>query len=329
MRGLALIDENNWGWAAAAKMNLSVGEQHTGAVYGVLRRLREVMHVSPRYAPMFLADGKSWRYDVMEGYKISREKEAVSKQEKLIAGIRESWGSQKKLLRKAVELLGVSRMFAFNMEADDLASIIVRHSAKKRAILLFSGDKDWIQLVRPNVAWVDLINNRRIGSKTFAEKNHSTESVGVGFERAGEWIGLKNPRQWSDVKCLMGDPSDEISGVGGIGEKGALELVATYGSVSTFLNRVLERSIDVEKLPKKFRDFANAETKHDIYYRNDMLMNLEYPKIPAPNGLKISNPELDREGFKEFCREWLFQSLLTDFDQWIQPFERNNNGPTA
>ena len=329
MRGLALIDEANLLFAAAAKTNLSVGEQQTGAVYAVLRRLREITGGSPRYAPMFLADGKSWRFDVMETYKGSRDKEPVTKQEKLLAEIRKAVVSQKALLKQAIELLGVARMYAYNMEADDLASIVVRNQAHKRAILLISGDKDWIQLVRPNVAWIDLIKNRRIGSKSFGERNPSTESVGIGFERDGKWITLSNPRQWSDVKCLMGDPSDEVGGVGGIGEKGAIELVATYGSVPDFFNMVLERSIDVGKLPKKFKDFADTETKHNIYYRNDMLMNLEHSKIPKPLNLTISNPKLDREGFKEFCREWLFQSILSDFDEWIEPFERNSNGPTA
>jgi hypothetical protein len=52
-----------------------------------------------------------------------------------------------------------------------------------------------------------------------------------------------------------------------------------------------------------------------------MLMNLDSRLAPKPNGLTLSSPKLDKEGFREFCSAWMFQSILTDFDNWIEPFE--------
>lgn len=327
--GLALWDESNHAFAAQSKMReLCVGSQKTGAVFGVMRRLHEQMSRMSGYRPVFLADGQSWRYKAFDDYKGSRDKPATTKQEREQVSIREDLKSQKPLIKQMLDLLGVPRMYAFNMEADDLAAIVTRSQAGKRPIALLSGDKDWIQLIRENVVWLDLIHDRRLGFKTFSQRNKSTESVGIGFERKGEWITLKHPQQWADVKALMGDTSDDIEGVGGIGEKGAVELVATYGSVADFSGMVMDKSIDVDTLPKKFRDFALAESKYEIYMRNDRLMNLHHPLVPKPEGMKLTKPKLDKAGFRDFCAEWCFQSVLTDFDRFIAPFEKND-APTA
>ena len=321
-KGLMLIDESNWGFAAASTKRLSVGEQDTHAVFGFIRRLRQIIAQFPILEPICLADGISWRYSAFADYKAGRDKPPETKQEILLAEVRKSFKSQKLLLIEALKLLGVRRMHALNMEADDLAAILVARYADSKRILMLTGDKDWLQLIRPSASWMDVIHERRIGFKTFAERTPSTEGVGLGFDRKGEWIGISRPDQWADVKCLMGDVSDEVPGVGGIGEKGAIELVRQYGSVYNFFNAVMDKSIDPKDLPKKFRDLALSEEKHDIFRRNEMLMNLETTRRPQPNGLTLSSPKLDKEGFRQFCTDWMFQSILTDFDNWVAPFER-------
>lgn len=319
--GFMLIDASNWGFAASSMKRLSVGDQDTQGAFGFIRRLRESVAQYPMLTPIILNDGISWRYDAYADYKGDRNKPAVTKNEIAQAEIRKSYKSQKKMINDAVDLLGVRRMFALNMEADDLAAITVRRYADKKRIVLMSGDKDWIQLVGKNVVWVDLINNRRIGFNTFGTKTPSTESVGIGFERkSGEWVGLTRPDQWAEVKSLQGDKSDSVTGVGGIGEKGAVEFIVKYGSVNNFFNGFLDKSIDPEKLPAKFREFAISEQKHDIYRRNMQLMDLNSSAIPVPNGLTLTKPSLDEAGFEAFCRKWMFQSILTGGSEWLAPF---------
>ena len=321
-KGLMLIDESNWGFAATATKRLSVGEQDTHAVFGFIRRLRDMVRQYPILEPIVLADGISWRYDAFAEYKGSRDKTPTTKNEIEQAEIRKSFRSQKRLIGEALKLLGVRRMAALNWEADDLAAFLVKRYAGKKRIMLLSGDKDWIQLVREGVTWMDLINDRRLGAKSFATQSATTEKIGIGFVRNGEWIGLKRPEQWADAKCLMGDKSDEIEGVGGIGAVGAIELLAQWGSVENFCNSVIDKTIDINKLPKKLADFASSEEKMIRFARNKMLMDLESPKIPAANGLTLTSPTFDRDGFETFCREWMFDSILTSFDTWVEPFER-------
>ena len=322
-RGLMLIDGSNWGFAAASTKRLSVGDQDTNAVFGFIRRLRESMNTYPMLAPICLSDGISWRYDAFAEYKGSRGKEPVTKTEIEQARVRTSYKSQVKMINQALELLGIRRMFALNLEADDLAAILCRKYSATKRIILMSGDKDWLQLVSPTVSWIDLINDRRIGIKTFGTKTLATEKVGLGFVRKDteEWIGISRPDQWADVKALMGDTSDEIGGVGGIGEKGAIELVREHGSVAGFLMGVNDKSIDVDSLSKKLRDFAQSDDKQHIFRRNAMLMDLNSPAIPEPNGLKIVHKPFDEEGFHRFCSDWMFQSILTDFEGWCEPFK--------
>ena len=130
---------------------------------------------------------------------------------------------------------------------------------------------------------------------------------------------MDTPRQWLEVKAIKGDISDEIGGVGGIGDKGAIELINTYGSVNTFNNSALEGTL--KDAPKKFRDFAEQTEKQDIFARNMNLMDLNSPNIPKPENLTITKGELNLAQFEKFCRALCFQSMLTDLKGWCEPFE--------
>lgn len=329
MKGFLLIDESNILFAASSTTQLSVGDQPTQGVFGFVRRLRDLVSQYPQLTPIVLSDGLSWRYKVFPEYKAMRQVVAATPAEKAQAEIRKSVQSQKALTREACDLLGVRRMMANNYEADDLAAMLVKRYGADRTVLLISGDKDWIQLVRPNVAWWDVIHDRRLTYQKFASNNEVTRSVGIGFEKNGQWIGLSRPEQWADVKCLMGDKSDEIGGVGGIGEKGAVELVAKWGSVANFMNAVIDKSVDLEKLPKKLRDFASSDEKMLIFHRNKILMDLESSQIPKPYDLMLTKPTFNHEGFQEFCQDWMFQSILTSFNKWVEPFKDSVNAAAA
>lgn len=301
--GYLVIDGNNIAYAANATRKLHVGDLETQGIYGFLRAIRAAIANYPMLKPIVLWDGRSWRYDAFPDYKAKREKAPETKSEQAMADNRASMREQKPFIRRALINLGVTQMVALNLEADDLAGIIVRrYQPEGKKILLISGDKDWIQLIGPGVGWMDPINDIRITASKLEEK-----------------LGVKTPRQWLEVKALMGDSSDEIPGVGGIGEKGAKELVMTYGSVTSFLNQAMDGSLP--ELPKKFRDFAESTDKQVIFHRNMKLMDLASPEIPAPLGLKVEKSTLDADAFAEFCEELIFRSITSDLNNWCEPFE--------
>jgi 5'-3' exonuclease len=126
------------------------------------------------------------------------------------------------------------------------------------------------------------------------------------------------------VKAIQGDVSDNVGGVGGIGEKGAIELINAYGSVTSFLNQVLvEKTVSYDSLPKKFKDLVDLQEKQEIFHRNMMLMDLNHPSVPKPTELVRNDGAFDPTAYEAFCREFLFKSMLTDLPGWMAPFNPN------
>ena len=321
--GYLLIDGSNVAHANAANKPLTVGDMETQAIYGFLRQLRPLVCRYPTLTPIVLWDGRSWRYDVYPDYKGTRDKKDSNRDyEQKSQAIRESCKKQIPHLKRGLEMLGVRQMHAMNLEADDLAGLLVkRWSGNGKKIVLISGDKDWIQLVRPGVAWRDMIreqvitfNNlsKELGYKKVLEKDAD------GIETKSEWIGVPSAYAWLEVKAMMGDTSDNLPGVGGIGEKGAIDLVNKFGSVTEFWNRA---NLENLKLPKKLKDFATDAEKIANFQRNMALMDLQSSRIPHPAGMTVKGDgKPDAQAFGAFCGEYLFQSILTDLDNWIEPF---------
>ncbi len=93
-----------------------------------------------------------------------------------------------------------------------------------------------------------------------------------------EWRGCPSPAAYLEVKALMGDLSDEIPGVGGIGEKGAFDLVRQFGTVRGFFEAV---EIHQVKVPKKLATSAPRRRSGEIFYRKLRIMDLMHNDIPG------------------------------------------------
>ena len=305
-KGFIIIDGSNIGFQATAGARkkgaklLKVGEQETGGAFYFLRSIQAICQRLPILTPIVCWDNVSWRKKELAAYKASRDDAPTTKSQELLAEHRAAFKSQRPLMCEGLELLGVAQIQALNLEADDIGGMLVRRYHDK-TLLLLTSDKDWVQLVSPKVTWFDPLNNRRIRPSTIKAE-----------------LGVENAQQWLEVKALAGDSSDEISGVGGIGVKGAIELVTTYGSVGEFLNRSIDGTLP--KLPKKFADLAESAEKQAIYRRNIRLMDLRTPNIaPPPVNLTVNKGQFDKAGFDDFAKRWLFQSILND-NEWCDPF---------
>jgi 5'-3' exonuclease len=295
---------------------LSVGDKPTQAIYNVLRTLRVLVSTYTAFTPIVLLDGISWRKSVFPAYKAKREKPAESKHEKQAADLRVQLRKQFPHIKTALQHLGVKQMIALNYEADDLAGLMIaRYVPQGRRMLMITGDKDWIQLLGPRCAWIDPVRNLHLTPNTLEEK--------LGYKKSdGTHVGVPSPRAWLEIKALMGDTSDEIPGVGGIGEKGAIDFIRDYGSVLTFMNGTIDKTIDLATLPKKYKDFAESDEKQDIFNRNIRLMDLNTKERPDPIQPKITHGKLDVKAFAELCEDFAFQTMLTDIEGWCEPFRR-------
>lgn len=325
-KGFILIDGNNLGFAAQSGAPLKLGTIEVTAIYNFVRSIRMLVSAYPMLKPIVLWDGLSWRKMAFKGYKANRDKINNKSDEKKVQQ-RDAYRKQRPYIQKALKMLGIAQMSCDNLEADDLAAILVRrYVAKGKRILLISGDKDWIQLVQPKVSWLDPMSDVKITAETLSKRlGYDTEkkrfvAYSSDQERA-DFIPIASPRAWLEAKALMGDTSDEIPGVGGIGPKGAIELLSKYGSVAAFHNGYIDGSIN--DAPKKLADFAESDEKQFNYRRNINLMDLNDPNIPPPVNLSVETGAVNKGLFRQFCERLSFKSLLTSFDSFMEPFEQN------
>jgi 5'-3' exonuclease len=299
MANTVIIDANALGYANHNATKLTVGDFQVQAIFGFLKTIRNIReeYQFPDWQIVVLWDGHSaWRKELCPEYKANR----VAKDEKQLAH-KEAYKKQVPFIRKALQLLGVRQMLVSSAEADDMAGVLAKRLSVNNLVTLITGDKDWLQLVNNNTVWYDPIRDNRVG-------------VGNFFE----FTGYQTREGFLDGKALMGDNSDNISGVGGIGEKGAPEFIAEFGSVDNYFKQV----DDGKFVPKKkAHERLASEEGRKIFYRNRHLMNLLDVPTPPQEDVNVMTPTYNKEVFRNLCEKLAFQSFLRDFDNFLKPFE--------
>lgn len=186
----------------------------TNAVYIFVTMLRKLFNEqSPTYiAASFDLPGRTFRDDLAADYKANR------------APMPDELAEQIPMVHAACEALGVPILTSERYEADDVIGTLTEKAAAAGfEVVIVTGDKDFFQLVRDGI---QVFNPRDEG--TWYDAAGVKEKFGVA------------PEQVVDVLALMGDTIDNIKGVPGIGEKGARDLIATYGSLENLLAHAAE-----------------------------------------------------------------------------------------
>ena len=182
----------------------------TNAVYGFLTILRRLLSENRPEGLCVTFDRRepTFRHEMYDGYKATRK------------GMPEELGMQLPWLQQVIDAMCIPRFDLAGWEADDLLGTIAAKSEQAGwDCLLVTGDRDSLQLVSGHTH-VLLITSR-------PGKNDYTEYDEALF---GEKYGF-GPERLVDLKALMGDPSDNIPGVRGVGEKTAMDLLHRYGSL--------------------------------------------------------------------------------------------------
>lgn len=303
-RHYLLIDGNSIGHMAQNMKPLSFGTMQVQAIYGFLRILRSHASKYSFATPIVLWDGLSWRKQVFRAYKENRDK-AVTKHDIAKQESNRAYHAQRPYIEKALSFLGVTQVKAQNMEADDLAAILTNlYVSQGHKVHLLTEDQDWLQLIREGVS---------------VERPRTKDRITLAnFE---EVTGCATPAMFLQKKALMGDGGDNVPGVGGVGEKRAMEFVLTYGTFSNFLNMVsLEKSINLTTLPKWQRDLVEDEAKAIAFDFGMKLMDLNTTARPKPEGMHVFRGEPSAENFRRLCDLLLFKSITDQFETWISIF---------
>jgi len=132
------------------------------------------------------------------------------------------------LMREAVEALGLHPVEQAGYEADDIIATYAREASAAGAdVLIISADKDLMQLVTPEVQFYDFESGSR-GRPGYRPERK------IDIDGVIEYFGVP-PEKVIDVQALVGDPSDNVPGVPGIGKKTAAQLIGEYGDLETLL----------------------------------------------------------------------------------------------
>ena len=183
----------------------------TNAVYGFLNMLFKLREdFSPdEICVCFDLKAKTFRHKAYEGYKAQRKP------------MPEELAAQMPLVKEALDGLGIRRMEVEGFEADDLLGTLSHLCAQKGGVAtIVTGDRDSLQYIT-GAARVALVTTRM---------GQTTTELYDEAKFAEKYCGL-TPEKIVDLKAIMGDSSDNIPGVKGIGEKGALDLICRFGSL--------------------------------------------------------------------------------------------------
>ncbi len=201
--------------AINTSMSTSTGEQ-TNAVYGFTAMLLDVLATQkPDYAIVALEGGKTFRHEKFEEYKGTRAE--------MPADLRSQIGR----VREIIEVMNIPILERPGFEADDVIGSLSHKLADDHGlrVLIITGDSDLLQLVQPNVQAVLPGRPRFSDLRVFDEAAVQNR---YGFA----------PALIPDYKGLVGDTSDNIPGVPGIGEKTATSLITTYGDVESIIAHI-------------------------------------------------------------------------------------------
>ena len=191
--------------------------QPTNAVYGFTAMLINVLRdEKPTHVAVAFDRGEpTFRHEQYVEYKANRRETP------------EDFRSQLSLIFEVLDALGIRRLSAPGYEADDLiATLATQAAAQDMDVLIVTGDRDVLQLVSDKVT--ALMTRRGITEMTRFTPATVTEKYGL------------SPAQYPDFAAVRGDPSDNLPGIPGVGEKTATKWIAEFGSLQALVDRVDE-----------------------------------------------------------------------------------------
>jgi DNA polymerase-1 len=250
----------------------------TNATFGFTNMLLKLLSDrKPEYLAMaFDAKGPTFRHEIYEAYKAHRPP------------MPEDLAMQIPYIKQVVEGMNIPALELAGYEADDVIGTLARTAEKKGFyVVMVTGDKDFKQLISPRISMWDPMKDRTI-----------------------DYAGLKNdiglePSQWVDVMGLSGDTSDNIPGVPGIGEKTAVSLIKTFGSVEGIF-----KNLDKITRKKLREDLANFR-EQAVLSRRLVAINTGVPLSVEIASLRVSGPDAER--LARLFKDLEFQRLQKQF----------------
>jgi len=293
MKTLLLIDANSIihrSFHALPPFTTPTGEP-SGAIYGIASILLKLWREErPDYsAALFDRPEPTFRDKKYAAYKAQRPPAA----DELISQIIESHNLFDSFNIKTFEKPG--------FEADDLIATLAEKFKKEKdlQVMILTGDRDTLQLVEGDKVVVKTFN-KGVSDTTIYDEKAVTQKYGLA------------PSQMIDYKSLVGDPSDNIKGVPGIGPKTATEILQKFGNVKN----IYENMAGDPKLEKKFGPFRKeAELSRE-------LVTLERNVPIEMPGVEVLASDKEPAGVKPYFQKMGFSTLLKRLEGKEEPIKK-------
>jgi len=280
MDKIILLDGNSLSYRAFYAMPALKNKKglYTNSVYGFTLMLERILEdTKPKYALVAFDKGKeTFRHKSYEAYKGTRDKTPTE--------LVEQFG----YVRELIESYGIKYEEHLDYEADDIIGSYAKIAEKAGLeVIIVSGDKDLTQLASDNIT-------------VYYTKRGVTEIDYYTPEFINEKYGL-TPQQIVDMKGLMGDKSDNIPGIPGVGEKTAIKLLTEYETVENVLENI--DNISGKKLKERL-----TEGKEDAILSKKLATI--FTDVPVDNKIEDLTFKEDREKKKELFEKLEFVSFL-------------------
>ncbi len=285
MKKILVIDGNsiiNRAFYGVRPLTTKSGK-NTNAIYGMINIIwKQINALKPDYAAVaFDLKAPTFRHEMYDGYKAGRKPTP------------EDLLSQFDDAKECLKLMGLHILELPGYEADDIQGTVAHlaHSTPDTESYVLSGDRDLLQLIDDKITVLLATNS---------------DTVTMKSEQFFEKYGI-SPTEFVDMKALMGDSSDNIPGVAGVGEKTAATLIQNFGSLDGIYENIDDKRISKGVREKLLRDKDNA-------YLSKKLAKIE---TEAPIGTELSElayEGIDKSGLYKKFAELELNSFIAKFN---------------
>jgi len=276
----------------------------SGVMLGSLKAIRGLLQKFPETNRVIVAfdGGRSvWRRELYPDYKAQRD---YGKNDEEKAKSYDGLWKQMEELEKMLHLVAVNCIKIEGQEADDIISRICANS--KDHVMIVTSDKDMLQLVSDNVSVYSPYKDIVYSPYNFYEKLGVTREAYIGY------------------RVLVGDTSDNIKGIQGIGDKTAKKLMDEFGHIDNILNAQgdVKKSLLKSKIKRRIFEPEGIRT---LAINNKIMSFKHVPVIEeveqtVKDSLFGEYPSVNGKEFKKWLIKWQYASVLSDYLPWISPF---------
>ncbi|OGM08149.1 hypothetical protein A2Z67_03885 [Candidatus Woesebacteria bacterium RBG_13_36_22] len=302
---VAILDGNHFAWRAAYVLDLRTkGGKNTSILFGVLNMVRSILENDAIDESICICwdGGHKKKDEAYPDYKKGRVRNEAAYSE-MIQQIRE--------LNKALPFFGVKQVQG-SIEADDAIYFLCEDlSSKGKKVLVISGDRDMFQLVNQNVTVLYTPNkDKYITPENFEEVAEIPSNLFLFY------------------RTIIGDTSDNITGLPGFGPVTAKRLLTNFGPWPDWFedNWRINEKILSSKMSNAQRKVLSDSSSLEILVRNYSLMKMGFLDIGVKeeivNSFYSQDPEFNEEVIKEYFLENQFNNFLNRFHWFTRPFHK-------